>query len=44
MHENIPLWVLTRKLTFGNAIFPKTDLLESMGFPINWRDAASLPV
>jgi hypothetical protein len=27
-----------------NAIFPKTELIKSMGFPANWRNTAVLPV
>jgi hypothetical protein len=27
-----------------NAIFPKTELIKSMGFPSNWQDAAMLPL
>jgi abortive infection bacteriophage resistance protein len=27
-----------------NTIFSKTELIKSMGFPSNWRDAATLPV
>jgi abortive infection bacteriophage resistance protein len=28
----------------NNVIFPKTELLKSMGFPSNWQDAAVLPL
>jgi abortive infection bacteriophage resistance protein len=27
-----------------NGVFPKTELVKSMGFPANWKDAAVLPV
>jgi len=27
-----------------NTIFPKTELIKSMGFPSNWREAAVLPI
>jgi len=27
-----------------NLIFPKSDLINSMGFPVNWHDAAALPL
>lgn len=27
-----------------NAVFPKIELIKSMGFPANWREAAVLPV
>jgi len=27
-----------------NLIFPKPELIKSMGFPVNWRDAAVLPI
>jgi abortive infection bacteriophage resistance protein len=27
-----------------NAVFPKTELVKSMGFPANWQEAAALPV
>jgi len=27
-----------------NNVFPKTELIKSMGFPINWQDVKKLPM
>jgi hypothetical protein len=26
-----------------NSVFPKNELLKSMGFPLNWQDLAAVP-